>query len=139
MPNMTMSTPVGTRVSMRANKGQTSKYDDFVQQITLMPGTYASDGNNLYMLEDIGNTNSMRNMLKAYPTWQQKINQTWSPDTAYVQQLACDGHCQTSWSPTYRNTDMDSQQGVMMNDNMMTNNIKINWGEWNQLNQQIQT
>ena len=68
MPNMTMSTPVGTRVSMRANKGQTSKYDDFVQQITLMPGTYASDGNNLYMLEDIGNTNRMRNMLKAYPT-----------------------------------------------------------------------
>jgi hypothetical protein len=96
MPNMTMSTPVGTRVSMRANKGQTSKYDDFVQQITLMP---------------------------AYPTWQQKINQTWSPDTAYVQQLACDGHCQTPWSPTYRNTDMASQQGVMMNDNMMYGNM----------------
>ena len=91
-----MSTPVGTRVSMRANKGQTSKYDDFVQQITLMP---------------------------AYPTWQQKINQTWSPDTAYVQQLACDGHCQTPWSPTYRNTDMASQQGVMMNDNMMYGNM----------------
>jgi hypothetical protein len=35
---------------MRTNKGQTSKYDDFVQQITLKPGTYASDGNNLFML-----------------------------------------------------------------------------------------
>jgi hypothetical protein len=67
MPNMTMSTPVGTRVSMRANKGQTSKYDDFVQPITVKPGTYASDGNNLYMLEDVGNTNSIRNMLTAYP------------------------------------------------------------------------
>ena len=37
MPNMTTSTPVGARVNMRANKGQTSKYDDFVQQITLKP------------------------------------------------------------------------------------------------------
>jgi hypothetical protein len=82
MPNMTVSTPVGTRVSMRANKGQTSTYDDFLQQITLKPGTYASDGNNLYMLEDIGNTSSMRNLLTTFPTWQQKINQTWSPDTA---------------------------------------------------------
>ena len=63
--NMTMFTPVGTRVSMRANKGQTSKNDDFVQQITLNPGTYASDSNNLYMLEDVGNTNSMRNIIKA--------------------------------------------------------------------------
>jgi hypothetical protein len=82
-------------------------YDDFVQQIK--PGTYASNGNNLYMLEDIGNTSSMRNMLMAYPTWQQKINQTWSPDTAYVQQLSCDSQCQTPWSPTYWNTDMASQ------------------------------
>ena len=121
MSNMTMSTPVGTRVSMRANKGQSSMYDDFVQQIK--PGTYASNGNNLYMLEDIGNTSSMRNMLMAYPTWQQKINQTWSPDTAYVQQLACDSHCQTPWSPTYWNTDMASQQGVMMYTNVLTNNM----------------
>ena len=82
MPNMPMTMPVGTRVSMRVNKGQTSKNNDFVQQITLKPGTYASDGNNLYMLEDIGNTSSIRNMLTAYPTWQQKINQTWPPDTA---------------------------------------------------------
>ena len=126
MPNMTMSTPVGTRVSMRANKGQTSKYDDFLQQITLKPGTYASDGNNLYMLEDIGNTSSMRNLLTTFPTWQQKINQTWSPDTAYVQQLACDSHCQTPWSPTYWNTDMASQQGVVMNTNVMNDNMMNN-------------
>ena len=80
-----MSTPVGNRVSIRATKGQTSKYDDFVQQITLKTGTYASDGNNLYLLEDI---------------WQkQKIDQTWSPDTAYVQHLTCDSHCQTPWLP----------------------------------------
>ena len=38
-PNTTMSTPVGNRVSIRATKGQTSKYDDFVQQITLKKGT----------------------------------------------------------------------------------------------------
>ena len=93
-----------------------------MQQITLKPGTYASDGNNLYMLEDIGNTSSMRNMLTALPTWQQKINQNWSPDTAYVQQLTCDSHHQTPWSPTYWNTDMASQQSNMMNGNMMTNN-----------------
>ena len=77
MPNMTTYTPVGARVSMRANKRQTSKYDDFVQQITLKLGTYASDGNKLYMLEDIGNMGSMMHMLTAYPTWHQKINQTW--------------------------------------------------------------
>jgi hypothetical protein len=97
-----------------------------VQQITLKLGTYASDGNNLYMLEDIGKTSSMRNMLTAYPTWQQKINQTWVPDTAYVQQLACDSHCQTPWSPTYWNTDMASQQGVVMNGNMMNGNMMNN-------------
>ena len=93
---------------MRATKGQTSKYDDFVQQSTLKPGTYASDGNNLYMLEDVGNTSSMRHMLTAFPTWQQKINQNWSPDTAYVQQLTCDSHHHTPWSPTYWNTNMAS-------------------------------
>ena len=99
-PNTTMSTPVGNRVSIRATKGQTSKYDDFVQQITLKTGTYASDGNNLYLLEDISNTSSTRNMLTALPIWQkQKIDQTWSPDTAYVQHLTCDSHCQTPWSP----------------------------------------
>jgi hypothetical protein len=116
--NITMSPPAGTRVSMRSTKGQTTKYDDFVQQITLKPGTYASDGNNLYMLEDVGNKGNMMNMLTALPTWQQKFDQTWSPDTAYVRQLACDSHPQTNWSPTYWSNMMTSN---MMNGNMMTN------------------
>ena len=76
MPNLTMSTPVGTRVSMRANK------------VTLKPGTYVSDGNNLFMLEDSGITSSKRNMPTAYPIWQQNYNQTWLPDTAYVRHQA---------------------------------------------------
>jgi hypothetical protein len=135
MPNMTMTPPastitmappVGARVSMRATKGQTNRYDDFVQQITLKPGTYASDGNNLYMMEDIGNKSNMLNMLKAIPTWQQKIGQNWSPDTAYVQQLSCDSHHQTPWIPTYWNTDMSGQQCNMMTSNMMNGNMMSN-------------
>jgi hypothetical protein len=113
---------------MRTTKGQTNKYDDFVQQITLRPGTYASDGNNLYMLEDISNMSSMRNMLMAIPTWQQKLNQNWSPDTAYVQQLTFDSHHQTPWSPSYWNTEMASQQSNMMNVNMMNGNMMTNNG-----------
>ena len=74
---MPVSMPVGTRVSMRANKWQTSKYSDFMQQMILKPGTYASDGNNLLMLDEIANKSSMRDMLTAYPTWQQNNNQTW--------------------------------------------------------------
>jgi hypothetical protein len=75
------------------------------------------------MLEDIGNTSSMRNMLTALPTWQQQIKQNWSPDTAYVQQLTCDSHHQTPWSPTYWNNNMASQQSNMMNVNMMNGNM----------------
>ena len=78
--NITMSPPVGTRASMKSTKGQTNKSDDFVQQITLKPGTYASDGNNLYMLEDISNKSNMMNMITAIPTWQQKVSQNWSPE-----------------------------------------------------------
>ena len=70
------------------------------------------------MLEDVGNKGNMLNMLSALPTWQQKIDQTWSPDTAYVRQLACDSHPQTNWSPTYWSNMMTSN---MMNGNMMTN------------------
>ena len=47
-----MQMPVTTRTSARANKGQTSRYNDFVQQITIAPGRYAYNGNNLYKLED---------------------------------------------------------------------------------------
>jgi hypothetical protein len=123
--NTTMSSPVGTRVSMRATKGQTSKYDDFVQQITLSPGTYASDGNNLFMLEDIGNKSSMRYMPTATPTWQQKINQNWSPDTAYVQQLAYDSHhqCQQCNMMTSNMMNGNMMSSNMMNGNMMTGNM----------------
>ena len=74
--NMTMSPPVGTRVSMRSTKVQTNKYNDFVQQITLRPGTYASDGNNLYMLEEVGNKSNVINIITTIPTWQQKIGRT---------------------------------------------------------------
>jgi hypothetical protein len=65
-------------------------------------------------------------MLTALPTWQQKINQNWSPDTAYVQQLSCDGHHQTPWPQTYWNADMASQQSDMMNVNMMNGNMMTN-------------
>ena len=44
--------PVRTRTSSRATKGMTSRYDDFLQQITLAPGKYAYNGTNLYKLED---------------------------------------------------------------------------------------
>ena len=80
------------------------------------------------MLEDIGNTSNMMNMLKAIPTWQQKNNQNWSPDAAYVQQLTCDSHHQPPWSPTYWNTDMTSQQSNRMNVNMMNGNMMTNTG-----------
>jgi hypothetical protein len=126
---VTMAPPVGARVSMRATKGQTNRYDDFVQQINLKPGTYTSDATNLYMLEDIGNTSSMRYMLTAFPTWQQKINQNWSPDTAHVQQLSCDSHQQTCQQCNMMNVNM--MTGIimtnstmnMMNANMMTSNM----------------
>ena len=122
---ITMAPPVGARVSMRATKGQTNRYDDFVQQITLKPGTYASDGNNLCMMEDIGNKSNMLNMLKAIPTWQQKIGQNWSPDTAYVQQLAYDSHhqCQQCNMMTSNMMNGNMMTSNMMNGNMMTSNM----------------
>ena len=81
-PPRPMQIPVGTRVSNRANKGQTSKYDDFVQHINLAPGTYACDGANLYKLEDTNTIN----------------HQVWTPDTAYVQALTHDRY-QRPWVP----------------------------------------
>ena len=90
MPSMPMTMPVSTRVSSRIIKGQTSKYDDFAQQIALKPGTYASDGTNLFKLEDIGNTSNM-NLHVTYPSWQPNNPQTWS-------HLDCDGYQQTPWN-----------------------------------------
>ena len=93
--------PVSTRASARANKGQTSRYDDFVQQITLAPGRYAYNGSNLYKLEDTSINN----------------HQVWAPDTACVQALACEMY-QTHWVPDYWATDVVTkqlhQQGNMM-------------------------
>lgn len=70
--------PVSTRVSARSNKGMTRRYDDFVQQISLKPGTYASDGTNLFKLEDIGNR-TMEHLHRQQNTWQQNIQpqNTW--------------------------------------------------------------
>ena len=82
-----------TRVSARANKGQTSRYDDFVQHINLVPGTYACDGANLYKLEDTNSNN----------------HQVWTPDAAYVQALIADGY-QTPWVPNLWNTDTVAKQ-----------------------------
>jgi hypothetical protein len=53
----TMPVQEHIRRSTRVNKGQTNKYQDFVQQIQLSPGTYASDGANLYKLEDTSTEN----------------------------------------------------------------------------------
>ena len=85
--------PVSTRVSTRANKGQTSKYEDFVQHINLMPGTYACDGANLYKLEDTNSTN----------------HQVWTPDTAYVQAVTHDRY-QAPWIPSLWNKDAVTKQ-----------------------------
>ena len=92
-PPRPMQIPVGTRVSNRANKGQTSKYDDFVQHINLAPGTYACDGANLYKLE---NTNTIN-------------TQVWTPDTAYVQALTYDKYL-TPWVPNLWNTEVATKQ-----------------------------
>jgi hypothetical protein len=58
------------------------------------------------------------------PTRHQMTQAQLSPDTAYVQQLTCDSHHQTPWSPTYWNTDMASQQSNMMTSNMMNVNMR---------------
>ena len=85
MPNMSMSTPAYTRQSSRVNKGQTTRYDDFVQQVTIKPGTYVSDGTNLYKLEDTSETNMNMN-------------------TAYIQQLPSDGYQYMPGAHTYWNS-----------------------------------
>ena len=59
MPSMPVGRPVSTRVSARATKGQTTRYDDFVLQITLSPGTYASDSIRLFKLEETGNMSTL--------------------------------------------------------------------------------
>ena len=74
--------PVSTRVSARTTKGQTTRYDDYVQQINLRPGTYVTDGIRLFKLEDTSNMSSM-----VYANQQQNPQLAWPPATACVQQL----------------------------------------------------
>ena len=50
VPSMTTLSSI--RVSSRSNKGQTSKYDEFVQQLTIEPGNYVTDGINLFKMEN---------------------------------------------------------------------------------------
>ena len=64
-----MQMPVNTRTSTRANKGKTSRYDDFVQQITLTPGRYAYDGSNLYRLEDTSIANHHQGNMMIYQNY----------------------------------------------------------------------
>ena len=99
-----MQVPVSTRVSSRANMGQTSRYNDFMQHINLAPGTYACGEAHLYKLEDTSTYN----------------RQVWTPDTAYVQALTYDRY-QTPWVPnlwtTDRVTKQFQQQGNIINQN----------------------
>ena len=53
VPSMTTLSSI--RVSSRSNKGQTSKYDEFVQQLTIEPGNYVTDGINLFKMENTSN------------------------------------------------------------------------------------
>ena len=50
-----MTTPSSIRVSSRTNNGQTSKYDKFMQQLTIEPGNYVTDGINLFKMENTSN------------------------------------------------------------------------------------
>ena len=109
-------------VSARSNKGQTTRYDDFVQQITLRPGNYATDGIRLFRLEE---TNSMSSM--ACTNQQQNTQLAWSPDAAYVQQLNGEGN--------YWYMDTAAQQRNMMIDQQSYPGVHNNWYTY-MLNQQ---
>ena len=52
MANIPM--PTSRRVSTRPNKGQTSKYDDFVEQLNIEPGNYMTDSITLFKMEETG-------------------------------------------------------------------------------------
>ena len=78
--------PQMTRVSARSNKGQTTRYNDFVQQINLKSGNYAIDGIRLFRLEETNNMSST-----SCTNQQQNTQLAWSPDAAYAQQLNGEG------------------------------------------------
>ena len=74
------------RVSARSNKRQTTRYDDFVQQINLKSGNYAIDGIRLFRLEETNNMSST-----SCTNQQQNTQLAWSPDAAYAQQQNGEG------------------------------------------------
>ena len=78
--------PQMPRVSARSNKRQTTRYDDFVQQINLKSGNYAIDGIRLFRLEETNNMSST-----SCTNQQQNTQLAWSPDAAYAQQLNGEG------------------------------------------------
>ena len=102
------------RVSARSNKRQTTRYDDFVQQINLRPGNYATDGIRLFRMEETNNMSSM-----ACTNQQQNTQLAWSPDTPYVQQLNGEGN--------YWYTDTATQQRNMMTDQQSYPGVHNNW------------
>ena len=70
-----MHTPVSPRVSARANKGKTSRYDDFVQQITAK-------------VQQI--TQQVQQIANTYNLDENNNNQTWTANPAYIQYLPID-------------------------------------------------
>ena len=73
-PQVPVHTPVSPRVSSRANKGKTSRYDDFVQQIT------AKIQQITQQVQQIANTYNL----------DETSNQTWTANPAYIQYLPMD-------------------------------------------------
>ena len=55
------------------------------------------------------------------PSWQNN-SETWSPNTAYVQHLACDGYQHTPWVPHYWDANMVHQQYLPYDDMGRFNN-----------------
>ena len=72
--------PTSRRVSTRPNKGQTSKYDDFVEQLNLEPGNYMTDDKTLFRMEETG-TPAINMSYVPHPY------QTWPLHTAHIQNI----------------------------------------------------
>ena len=102
------------RVSARSNKGKTSRYDDFVRQITTK-------------VQQI--TDQVQQIAKQYRMEDSSANmhQVWPADTAYIQYMASDRH-QTPWVPA---------NYIMMNTNhqnydygYLNNEVYGNYGDY---------
>ena len=106
--------PQMPRVSSRSNKGQTTRYDDFVQQINLKSGNYATDGIRLFRLEETNNMSSM-----SCTNQKQNTQLAWSLDAAYVQQL--------NGERNYWYMDTATKQRHMMTDQQSYPGVHNNW------------